>query len=144
MILISSPRLQLSIYCTSSFTTSSKSVISFRPLTCHNPVMPGFALKRRFWCDSYCLNSSTVGGLVPTRLISPFKTLKNCGSSSILVLRINFPTFVIRGSSFILNIRPFISFWLSSSFLRSSASIYMERNLYILKRRPFLPTRSWQ
>lgn len=39
---------QLSIYCTSSFTTSSKSLISFLPLTCQSPVIPGFALKRRF------------------------------------------------------------------------------------------------
>ena len=42
IIPISSATLQFSIYCLSSFTTSSKSVISLLPLICHNPVMPGF------------------------------------------------------------------------------------------------------
>ena len=37
----SCPMLQLSIYFVSRFTTSSKSVILLRPLTCHNPVIPG-------------------------------------------------------------------------------------------------------
>lgn len=45
-IFTSSQRLQLQIYCLSSFTTSSKFVISLRPLTCHMPVMPGFTAKR--------------------------------------------------------------------------------------------------
>ena len=40
-IFISSPIFQFSIYSLSSLTTSSKSVISLRPLTCHMPVMPG-------------------------------------------------------------------------------------------------------
>ena len=40
-ILISRPMLQLSIYSRSSFTTSSKSLISLLPLTCHKPVIPG-------------------------------------------------------------------------------------------------------
>ena len=38
------------------------------------------------------------GGLGPTKDISPFRTLKSCGSSSILHLRIHVPTGVIRGS----------------------------------------------
>ena len=40
-ILISSPMLQSLMYFVSSATTSSKSVISLRPLTCHIPVIPG-------------------------------------------------------------------------------------------------------
>ena len=48
-----------------------------------------------------------------------------------LVLRMNLPTLVTRGSSSILNIRPFISFWAISSFLRSSASMYMLRSLWM-------------
>ena len=40
-ILISSPIDHCSMYLVSSSTTSSKSVISLRPLTCHIPVSPG-------------------------------------------------------------------------------------------------------
>ena len=40
-ILRSMPTLQLEIYSVSMRTTSSKSVISLRPLTCHSPVIPG-------------------------------------------------------------------------------------------------------
>lgn len=40
-IFISNPKFQLLIYSVSSRTTSSKSVISLRPLTCHIPVIPG-------------------------------------------------------------------------------------------------------
>lgn len=45
-IFISRPILQLLIYSVSSFTTSSKSVICDRPLTCHIPVRPGFVARR--------------------------------------------------------------------------------------------------
>ncbi len=45
-ILMSSPSVQLSIYSKSSFTTSSKSIISLRPLICHRPVSPGVMLMR--------------------------------------------------------------------------------------------------
>lgn len=55
----------------SRFTTSSKSVILLRPLTCHSPVIPGRNAMRARWWDSYFSHSSIVGGLVPTRLISP-------------------------------------------------------------------------
>ena len=41
-ILISIPISQFLTYSISSFTTSSKSVISLLPLTCHIPVSPGF------------------------------------------------------------------------------------------------------
>ena len=65
----------------------------------------------------------------PTTDISPFKTLKNCGISSIPVLLKNLPNFVILGSSFILKAGPSISFASSreSNFL--SASGFIERNL---------------
>ncbi len=43
-ILISRRRDQLSIYSRSYFTTSSKSSILLRPLTCHIPVSPGVIL----------------------------------------------------------------------------------------------------
>ena len=37
---------QVRMYCTSSLTTSSKSVMLERPDTCHKPVMPGFIERR--------------------------------------------------------------------------------------------------
>lgn len=42
----SSPMLQWLMYSLSSSTTSSKSVMLLRPLTCHIPVSPGFAARR--------------------------------------------------------------------------------------------------
>jgi len=40
-ILTTSHRLHWSMYSTSRRTTSLKSRMSFRPLTCHRPVIPG-------------------------------------------------------------------------------------------------------
>ena len=37
---------KLDMYCLSSFTTSSKSVMLLRPLTCHIPVSPGLVARR--------------------------------------------------------------------------------------------------
>lgn len=48
-ILTSNPKLHSSIYCLSSATTCSKSVISLRPLTCHMPVSPGLIDIRLLW-----------------------------------------------------------------------------------------------
>ena len=45
-------------------------------------------------------NSGAGGGPPPTMAISPTIILMNCGSSSMLVARIVFPTFVTRGSPF--------------------------------------------
>ena len=66
----------------------------------------------------------------------------SCGSSSILVLRSQRPTRVMRGSLRILKIGPLFSFRCSISFIRSSASLVMVRNLIIRKRRLLKPTRS--
>src|SRR5699024_5991450 len=112
---------------------------SFLPLICHEPVHPGLTYNR---CRSYSVYSSTSrgnGGRGPTIDILPIKTFQNCGNSSMLVLRINLPTFVIRGSSFILNIAPSTSFLSKRSFSRSSASIHIDRNLYILNIFSFFP-----
>lgn len=70
-ILISSPIFQLSIYSLSSLTTSSKSVISLRPLTCHIPVIPGLIASLTLCLGSYKFVSEISGGLVPTIDISP-------------------------------------------------------------------------
>ena len=81
-ILRSNPKCHSVMYFVSSLTTSSKSVISLLPLTCHMPVIPGLMASLARWWYSYFSHSSTVGGLVPTRDISPFRTLKNWGNSS--------------------------------------------------------------
>ena len=78
----------------------------------------------------------------PTMLISPFSTLKNCGNSSRLVTRMKLPMPVFfvpsgrislpmtRRSKSSLNIMPSLTrFCFISSFFRSSASMYMLRNL---------------
>ena len=49
-ILISKLILKFIIYSLSNRTTSSKSVISLRPDTCHIPVSPGFIASRLLWC----------------------------------------------------------------------------------------------
>ena len=67
----------------------------------------------------------------------------NWGSSSRLYRRIHLPGLVTRGSSFILkSTPPSDSLAASRAALRSSASVYMERNLSILNRVPSIPTRS--
>ena len=43
---MSSPIVHSLMYCLSSFTTSSKSVMLLRPLTCHIPVSPGLVARR--------------------------------------------------------------------------------------------------
>ena len=68
--------------------------------------------------------------------------LINWGISSIEVFLINFPTFVILGSSFILNIGPDISFCFNNFSLSSSAFETIERILYILNVFPSFPTLS--
>ena len=45
----SSPILHSEMYFRSSFTTSSKSVMSLLPLTCHIPVIPGFMASLVRW-----------------------------------------------------------------------------------------------
>ena len=70
-ILISNPISQFSIYSLSSLTTSSKSVISLRPLTCHIPVIPGLIASLALCRGSYKFVSEINGGLVPTMDISP-------------------------------------------------------------------------
>ena len=71
-----------------------------------------------------------ISGLGPTRLISPTSTLKNCGNSSRLNLRMKLPKRVFRGSLFVLH--PVFSV----------PVMRMLRNLYILKGFLFLPMRS--
>ena len=60
-----------------------------------------------------------------------------------LVLRMKWPTRVMRGSSFILNTGPSISLSCSRSLSLLSAFGHMERNLYSRNSLPLQPTRSW-
>ena len=93
----------------------------------------------------------SVGSIIPP---TPFSTLRNCGNSSRLQSRMKFPTPflivpsgsfllpMIRGSKSSLNIMPSCTrFSFMSSALRSSASMYILRNLYIWNIFPFFPTR---
>src|SRR5881628_1873197 len=108
-ILRSSHSDQLSMYSRSSRTQSRKSEILLRPLICQRQVKPGLTLSRRRWARSLKrLTSSTGKGRGPTRLISPRKTLKNCGHSSRLNLRSHLPIGVMRGSFETLKTGPFI------------------------------------
>src|SRR5271165_1052313 len=133
---------QLSTYSRSSFTQESKSRTSFRPLICQRQVMPGFTLKRRRCEGSSKLSTSYVGnGRGPTRLIWPARTFQSCGNSSILDLRNQRPIGVTRGSLSNLKTGPLIWLNASSSCLRCSASVYIERNLNILNGSPCLPDR---
>lgn len=66
IILISIQILHSLMYWRSNLTTSSKSVMLLRPLTCHRPVIPGFIARRERWCNSYWLTSPLRGGRVPT------------------------------------------------------------------------------
>ena len=54
------------------------------------------------------------------------------------------PTFVMRGSFFILKQVPSRSECASSAARRASASMYIERNLIMLKLRPRSPMRVWR
>src|SRR5690606_34232549 len=83
----SKTKLMLSTYHT-SYSNFCFQDIAFLPFTCAQPVIPGHTscLRRcvSLYKGRYCTNK----GLGPTRLISPFNTLINCGISSNEVLRI--------------------------------------------------------
>ena len=74
--------------------------------------------------------------VAPDGKLVHFSTLKNCGSSSRLSLRIHLPTRVMRGSSAILKTGPDFSLSSCSSASFASASTHMLRNLFISNSRP--------
>src|SRR5436305_1647995 len=97
-----------------------------------------------------------MGGRGPTRLISPRSTLNNCGSSSRLVLRIQLPLRVMRGSRLSLRLASApgapAGNWSSLTFCwirrvtcawcrPGSASTTIERNLSMVNGCPFSPMR---
>ena len=98
--------------------------------------------------SEYRLSSSSVTGRGPTMLMSPFITLKSCGSSSRLDFRKTLPIAVTRGS-----LRNFQFADHSAAAAgsvarcrrkRSDASIGMVRNFKQSKRFPLNPTRLWR
>ena len=105
--------------------------------------MPGLTSRRWACLGAYSATSLGSAGLGPTTDMSPKRTLRNWGSSSMEVLRMIRPTRVTRGSSRILNTGPVFSFMDSTSERRSSASGTMERNFHMRKHLPSFPTRSW-
>src|SRR3989338_3944264 len=128
-ILKSNQSDQLSIYSKSSSIHSLKSFILFLPRACQRHVIPGRILNRLLCQGSYLATSAGIGGLGPTRLISPLNTFQNCGSSSMLNFLKNFPTFVNLGSFFILKTGPCISLYSRSSLNLVSASATIVLNL---------------
>src|SRR6185312_2857837 len=78
---------------------SSVSVSPRQPLTCAQPVIPGFILWRSMYSRifvRYCWLCATACGRGPTTDISPRSTLTNCGTSSSEVRRRKEPTRVTR------------------------------------------------
>src|SRR5690606_36100525 len=71
----------------------------FLPLTCAQPVIPGFTSCRRYCSGVYKGKYSIRSGLGPTRLISPFSTFHKPGSSSKLDERNREPNLVNRSES---------------------------------------------
>src|SRR5712691_7097947 len=101
-ILMSVHSERVRAYRRSRRTISSK-VVRLRPVTCHSPVIPGFASTTRRQCHGlYSSTSYGSGGRGPTSDISPRRTFQSCGSSSRLVLRRKCPIGVTRGSFAIL------------------------------------------
>ena len=108
--------------------------------------MPGVVSSRRLAQPVICSDSWTTNGRGPTRLISPRSTFHSCGSSSMLHLRRNAPTRVMRGSSAILNSGPppsIVFMWARSKRL-ASASATIVRNFTIRNSRPPRPWRAWR
>ena len=103
----------------------------FLPFTCAQPVIPGKHSSLRRCSGEYRAIYLTGSGLGPTRLISPRTTLRNCGSSSRLLSRKNFPKAVIRSSS-------------GRGFPKESKQLVMVLNLKIKNEHPDCPARSWR
>lgn len=127
---------------------SSKST-SERPPTCQGPVRPGFTARRCMAHSSYCATSRGSGGRGPTTDMSPTRTLRNWGNSSMECLRMKCPILVTRGSSFILNMGPSTSFSASRASFILSAPFTIERNFHMVNSRglpsaPMRPTRFWR
>jgi hypothetical protein len=100
---------QVSMYWRSRFIHSSKHTSFRQGVTCQRQVRPGFMERRRRCQLSYFPTSEGIGGLGPTTLISPLKTLINCGSSSIPVFRRKVPMYgMMRGSFLILKTGPYV------------------------------------
>lgn len=135
---------QFSTYPRSRRTVSSQESDDL-PDTCQMPVMPGLTRSLLCTCDSYSATSLGSGGRGPTSDMSPLRTLKSWGSSSIEYRLMNLPIFVILGSLGSLNMLELVSsfcFCFFSSSWSFSEPTRMLRNLIILKGLPFLPWRS--
>ncbi len=85
------------MYWRSSRIHDSKSTLSL-PRSAHKQVRPGRIRNLRRCQRWYCATSVGIAGRGPTNDMSPFSTLKSCGSSSMENLRSHLPTVVNRGS----------------------------------------------
>lgn len=104
------------------------------PFTCAQPVTPGTSLWMPFFVLSSMRSSWLYSaGLGPTKLISPFSTLHNCGNSSRLNLRRSGP----------MGVRYFFGFSIRC-VATGGVSVRMVLNLGILNIVLFIPTLSDQ
>src|SRR5437899_2084707 len=129
MILRSSQNDQRSMYSMSYSMRFSREVLPRSPWTCAQPVTPDLTLCRNRYPGTVCRNRSTNtgrSGRGPTTLISPRRTLTNCGSSSRLKRRRNEPMGVRRSSPAAAHTGP----------VSRSASIRMVRSFITRKRWP--------
>jgi hypothetical protein len=101
-IIKSSRNDQLSIYAKSNSIHFSNLILFLSGFICQKHDKPGLTESLLNCQRLYCTVSLGSGGRGPIKDISPLRTLKSCGSSSRPVFLKNFPTFVTRGSSFIL------------------------------------------
>ena len=132
---------QLSMYSRWSRTQSAKLLIRFRPCTCQRQVesrlhaqAPPLRRGLKFLHLERGEGPRTDQAHVALQHVVELREFTR------LVLRMNFPIEVTRGSFSILNTGPLI--WLNaiSSAWRMAASVCVERNLYIVNGRPFPTT----
>jgi hypothetical protein len=97
-------------------------------------VIPGSTASFRISFSVQYYNSSTWAECSPTRLLSPFNTLKSWGSSSMVILRVILAVGVTRGSFSPVYSEP-------SGFFRSGASNHILRYPNRKSGIPFLPRR---
>src|SRR5579862_472044 len=110
--------------------SSASARIAFKSLNFmdEKSVIPGGTSRIAISSGVYKRVYSSTSGLGPTRLISPFKTLKSCGNSSSLCARSHLPIRVIRGSVSAVDVPP-----------TDSALATMVLNFIILKNLPCRP-----
>jgi hypothetical protein len=102
-----------------------------RPLTCAQPVSPGFTASLPRCRSSYCATCASIVGRGPTMAISPRTTLNRFGSSSSDSRRRTAPTRVMRSSPS------------RTAMPACSAPAHIVRSFHSVNGTPSLPIRRW-